>query len=59
MTHELDLSFLGKGDCQAALYHDGQEARTAARVENGTPVNKAGKPGGFVGKFSKSKECTK
>lgn len=65
-NYELKLWFLGDGDYQAALYHDGTEGRSSLRIEAGATVQKGRTlpvrlqgGGGFVAKFAKAKQYTK
>jgi len=62
----LKLAFLGQGDYQATLYHDGSDSRFASRIEAGLNVKKGQQlsltlqpGGGFVGKFNLPTEYTK
>jgi hypothetical protein len=65
-AYSIPLAFLGEGDYKAALYHDAPGPNTSVRIEAGHSMQKAQtisvrlkSGGGFVGRFSKSKEYTK
>ncbi len=65
-TYSIPLAFLGEGNYEAALYHDALGPHTSVKIEAGHSVQKEQtisvrlkSGGGFVGRFSKSKEYTK